>query len=117
MCGGIAAFQCPEGQKCLIKESYPDASGTCVGGSQAKNWNEKCATVLCLAAECPAGYGRHFDPGHCCGRCIPDNATVAPPEGQCKSPTDCGSLIHIMCVGSWSCTAGTCDYNCDGGTL
>ncbi|MBI2393993.1 MAG: hypothetical protein HYV09_30765 [Deltaproteobacteria bacterium] len=31
VCGGIAGFTCPEGQKCIIKADYPDAMGFCVG--------------------------------------------------------------------------------------
>jgi hypothetical protein len=29
-CGGIAGFQCQTGLHCEIKETYPDAGGTCV---------------------------------------------------------------------------------------
>jgi hypothetical protein len=29
-CGGIAAFECPAGQKCLLDGTYPDAGGHCV---------------------------------------------------------------------------------------
>ena len=29
MCGGIAGFQCPEGQWCVMEADHPDASGTC----------------------------------------------------------------------------------------
>lgn len=29
MCGGIAGFNCPEGEWCDLEGNYPDASGTC----------------------------------------------------------------------------------------
>jgi hypothetical protein len=113
MCGGIAGFVCPEGQKCLMHETYPDAAGVCVGQPEEKGWKDRCATVRCMALECPAGFKRHFTPQSCCGRCIPDPKADPPPaEGSCKTPEDCNDLPHIMCVGSWSCTGGTCDYNC-----
>lgn len=44
------------------------------------------------------------------------NQTIELPqlkEGECRTPQDCEGLIHIMCVGSWSCENGKCVYNCD----
>lgn len=44
----------------------------------------------------------------CCGKC------VGKPTGQCVTPKDCEGLVHIMCVGSWTCENYTCAYVCDG---
>jgi hypothetical protein len=76
--------------------------------------NRDCSLVLCLAVECPAGFTRHFTPAQCCGVCVGD-PHAALPEGSCSTPNDCEGLVHIMCVGSWSCDAGSCSYTCDGG--
>lgn len=41
--------------------------------------------------------------------------SLAKQLSYCAAPTDCESqdLIHVMCVGSWSCTAtNTCAYSC-----
>ena len=113
-CGGIAGFACPEGQRCLIHEDYPDAMGTCVGHDESRRWNDRCSTIHCLAVACPDGYERVITPGRCCGVCVPRPGRDLP-EGSCRTAADCDGLIHIMCVGSWSCEAGRCAYECDGG--
>lgn len=72
-----------------------------------------CSLVLCYAVECPEGTSRHYTPSNCCGTCIPDSNN--PDEGSCKNAQQCenAGLIHIQCVGSWSCDAGKCAYTCD----
>ena len=118
ICGGIAGFQCPEGQKCLIKESYPDAAGVCVGSNGHGNPNANCEAVKCAA--CPEGF-RHHPNNSCCGVCTPDNGNngnngnnAGEPDGSCTTPVDCEGLIHIMCVGDWACLSGICAYQCAG---
>lgn len=116
LCGGIAGLSCPDGQKCLLEGDYPDASGVCVGPPELHGWKSKCKLVLCAAVECPLGQHRQFTPGRCCGICVPDGPP-APADGGCKTAQDCEGLIHIMCVGQWSCNAGECEYNCTTSTL
>jgi hypothetical protein len=108
-CGGIAGIQCPDGFECHLDGSYPDAGGTC---ERARP--DHCATTLCAQVRCRAGFRNHTPPGRCCGMCIPDHEMN---EGQCRTAADCSGLIHILCVGSWSCVQNTCEYHCDGVAL
>ena len=70
MCGGIAAFPCPDGQTCLIKADYPDASGVCVGKKAATTWHKKCDLVKCPLHLCPDGQHLLVNPANCCGTCV-----------------------------------------------
>lgn len=111
ICGGIAALPCPSGQKCLIKDNYPDATGICVGQNEAKGRGSRCELVRCEYVLCPPGQHLLVTPRDCCGFCIPDKS-APPADGQCKTALDCQGLIHIMCVGDWACNAGSCVYTC-----
>lgn len=110
-CGGIGGFACPNGQQCIIHEDYPDAMGVCVGRPEGKGPVD-CSLVLCLAVECPQGFERIFPGNQCCGQCVPARKSTSE-EGRCTTAADCSDLIHIMCVGSWSCDSGYCAYTCD----
>jgi hypothetical protein len=114
-CGGIAGLICPEGQQCVMHETYPDAMGFCAGPGEARAEHDRCALIRCLAVECPAGQIRKYSAGNCCGVCVNDPKSTPLPEGSCNSPADCDGLIHIMCVGSWACVSGSCSYSCDVG--
>lgn len=115
-CGGIAGFECPEGMWCQLDGDYPDAGGECRGAPVGGNGNGNagaCELVRCMQVECPEGQ-RYREPnnGNCCGTCVgPEPAPVD--EGYCEVPSDCDGLIHIMCVGSWSCDSNQCVYTCD----
>lgn len=121
MCGGIAGLQCPDGQRCLITEDYPDAAGMCVGAQDYNNHRDRCDLVRCIALACPEGFDRIYTPEHCCGMCVPSGGGQGQGQGQgegsCSQPSDCEGLPHIMCVGSWSCERNQCSYTCDSGTL
>jgi hypothetical protein len=110
LCGGIAGLKCPKNKKCLIKETFPaDASGTCVGKKAYSNWQKKCGLTKCFLYECPVGFHRLYTSKNCCGTCVPDEPTD---DGLCLAAADCEGLPHIMCLGSWSCTQGQCNYSC-----
>jgi len=118
MCGGIAGFQCPEGQRCLIVDDYADAAGVCVG---KKQWQD-CSTVRCLQPICPEGFEPLATGKGCCDyicRATPNDGNGGDDlqEGQCRTAADCEGLVHIMCVGSWSCDNGWCSYTCDSTTI
>lgn len=71
-----------------------------------------CSLVYCLAVECPEGWERVYNgPNDCCGTCKELNPSD---DGYCNNAAQCEDLVHIMCVGSWSCVDNACEYNCDG---
>jgi hypothetical protein len=39
---------------------------------------------------------------------------VCRPEGTCDDPADCAQqdLVHVMCVGEWTCVDGRCAWEC-----
>lgn len=116
VCGGIAAIQCPEGYYCEYTGdgSIPDAGGNCRPLSQ----HTMCQFVKCMkVTSCPKGF--HISRGRCCSSCVPNGNDPNLPDGKCHTATDCSGLIHIMgsdvttmCVGSWSCNQGYCQYSC-----
>ncbi len=112
-CGGIAGFECPEGMWCKLDGNYPDAGGTCKGSPAG----DDCSLVRCIGPDsCPAGQTYHAPKGKdCCGSCKGPDKSVD--EGYCETAADCDGLIHIMCVGSWSCDSNQCAYDCDVSTL
>lgn len=109
ICGGIAGFQCPEGMKCLIKDSYPDASGVCVGPQEKTD----CAAVKCSFPACEKGFEPVQVGGGCCNYKCKRTRDAGDDTGTCTQPSDCEGLIHPLCVGSWSCQAGACAWACD----
>lgn len=54
--------------------------------------DDKCATVLCAAVECPAGEVRVTKGGDCCGRCVPLSNTP-----ECNDDLDCPQYQCIAC--------------------
>lgn len=72
-----------------------------------------CSTVYCIAVECPEGFERHYTPNDCCGTCKPINPST---EGYCNTASQCEGLVHIQCVGDWTCEANACTYTCDTST-
>lgn len=118
MCGGLAGLACPDHQHCLIKDTYPDAAGVCVGEPTYKNWHDMCSMVLCAQPLCPDGFRLHYGPQNCCGTCLPNgDSGNHGQEGLCMTPSGCDGLAHIMCVGSWSCEKNTCSYSCFNGVV
>jgi hypothetical protein len=112
LCGGIAGFSCPDGQKCRIHETYPDAMGQCVGQPEYNNWRETCQYVKCVMPLCAEGWELFQGGNHCCPTCVRHGGGNNLPEGQCKNVNDCDGLIHILCLGNWSCDHGWCSYTC-----
>ncbi len=59
-CGGIAAYPCPQGAKCVLTDNHPDASGICVGNIACPktNWVNCLPSPGSMRAECTPGYLR-----------------------------------------------------------
>jgi hypothetical protein len=75
--------------------------------------SDRCAAVLCAAVACADGYVLKTTPGNCCGTCVRAPKEEELPEGSCNTASDCEGLVHIMCVGSWSCVENQCSYTCE----
>ncbi len=88
---------------CSVEAGVPDEGSTQTNEAAAKP--ASCDLVKCAA--CAAGYEMSPTPGNCC-RCVKSKG----PDGSCTTPSDCDGLVHIMCVGSWSCVANQCSYTC-----
>lgn len=114
VCGGIAGFVCPEGQRCLMRDDYPDAMGVCVG---ARDRTVDCSAVRCAMPVCAEGFDAVPSGQGCCDYHCRRSHDDTPEVGACEVPSDCDGLVHIMCVGEWSCDTGFCSYTCAGATL
>jgi hypothetical protein len=69
-----------------------------------------CSTVYCLTVECPDGFERRYTPNDCCGTCVQINPST---DGYCNNAVQCEGLVHIECVGDWTCDSHVCNYTCD----
>jgi hypothetical protein len=62
---------------------------------------------------CLNGYEAVIAGNSCRWSCRPAGGN---PNADCRTAADCPSDptgVMIMCVGSWSCDAGSCNYACD----
>lgn len=117
MCGGIAGFPCPAGQKCQLDGTYPDAAGKCVPNDYCQtkddckflpapmcigDWtcqSNKCAfkcgpgPVTCTEnKDCKADEYCEFGDGMCL------NPTFMILEGKCaKRPQACTQQYDPVC--------------------
>ena len=77
--------QCVEGQHLLQRGN--ECCPTCVGTPS------RCATILCLAVECPEGEIRvHRGVNDCCGHCV-----RAPRVAECNDDADCPQYACFAC--------------------
>ncbi len=106
---------------CLLYLSACDANTV-----SARSTLSHCGAVQCPELHCrPGQTPTYVGPEPCCKKCVSRNIAVKKrtamsdrPEkhkGQCKVPADCKHLIHIQCVGQWSCINEKCVYRCTSG--
>jgi hypothetical protein len=59
-----------------------------------------------VGIQCPKGLTCKLDGDY------PDAGGTCVPEGYCDAPEECFGLIHIMCMGYWTCEKHQCGYHC-----
>ena len=98
ICGGFAGLSCPSGQRCVITDTHPDATGKC-----AAQTAQTCGGIAGLA--CPSGQSCVITASH------PDaTGTCAVPAA--KKGERCGGNV----LGAKQCAAGlTCAGQNGGG--
>lgn len=108
MCGGIAAFQCPTGQKCLLDGAYPDAAGTCVAPDACR------APVDCegnVHVDCVGAWSCNG-----AGTATSGTATPGTCAYTCRAASECDGLDTGTCAANPRCeiVARGCENNhCD----